>query len=395
MNLSPEKELLLSCAATQIADERLCRINELFLFPIKWEKIVAFALWYDVAPLVYHSLKRISRSNPVPEGVLETLGKSYHMIVARNMYLYAELYKILQEFKERGIGAIVLKGAALAKTVYGDIGLRQMRDIDLLVRREDLQCAHDVMSGLGYHSEVRDIAAECYSGNVDYHLPEYTHPQKKTVTIEIHWNITDNSIRLSTDEWWERAVTINIHDRGVLIPSPEDMIVHLCLHSYNHGYNYSMFLKGLCDVAETLRYQEEHLAPGLLMNLINTCGIQRPVFIILFLVKDLFNLQYSPFQQIRPDKAEAKLLTVMEKRLFADDRLISDAPADIVRFLAADTFRKKMKIFLPKSFPSRKFMSARYSVPPSSPKILYYYLLRPFDLLKKYWKYAVALYTRQ
>jgi len=60
--------------------------------------------------------------------------QEYHRVDsdARN---YAELGQLLRSLKDRGVEVIVLKGAALAETVWKNIALRPMADMDLLVDR--------------------------------------------------------------------------------------------------------------------------------------------------------------------------------------------------------------------------------------------------------------------
>jgi hypothetical protein len=57
------------------------------------------------------------------------------------MLLYQELQTVLKTFKFRAasIAVIALKGAFLAELVYENIGLRAIGDVDLLVKKEDLE----------------------------------------------------------------------------------------------------------------------------------------------------------------------------------------------------------------------------------------------------------------
>ena len=94
---------------------------------------------------------RISaRAMVSPQEVMDQLRAAYHGNLARNMYLYAELRRILEALREKDVEVIFLKGAALAKTVYGDIGLRQMSDIDILAKKEDLPKAVELLFHMGY-----------------------------------------------------------------------------------------------------------------------------------------------------------------------------------------------------------------------------------------------------
>jgi hypothetical protein len=167
MNLSNENRLLLYCTQTRVSEDTLEGIKDILRNPLNWEEVLQSAFWHGIAPLVYHKLKGIQESHFMPQEVMDKLKGAYQGNLARNMYLYAELKRILDAFSEKGVEVIVLKGAALAKTVYGDIGLRPMGDIDLLVKREDLPRAEKTMSGAGCHFDVKNI--ERYKEN-HYHI---------------------------------------------------------------------------------------------------------------------------------------------------------------------------------------------------------------------------------
>jgi hypothetical protein len=57
----------------------------------------------------------------------------------RNMRRCHELSKVLRILQNDGIPVIVLKGAALAEVVYGNIALRSMSDVDLLVKKGSIK----------------------------------------------------------------------------------------------------------------------------------------------------------------------------------------------------------------------------------------------------------------
>src|SRR5882724_9901509 len=162
MSLSSENKLLLYCAQTKVTEYTLNEINSIISLPLNWQEVLKSASWHGVAPLVYHNLKSISG---IPQEVMDQLKGAYCGNIARNMYLYAELRRILEGFREKGLNVIVLKGAALAQSVYGDIGLRPMGDIDLLVRKEDLDCAEQIMSTLGYSTCMDIKSQEWYRHN--------------------------------------------------------------------------------------------------------------------------------------------------------------------------------------------------------------------------------------
>ncbi len=390
MNISNENRLLLYCAQTKIPEVMLDQVKNLISLPLSWEEVLESAFWHGIAPLLYHNLKGFQESPFIPQEVMDRLKKAYYRNMARNMYLYAELSRILQEFRKEGVEVIVLKGAALAGTVYGDIALRPFADLDLLVRKEVLPYAEGIMSALNYCTSAYNKSQEWYKKN-HYHLSPYLHSDKST-TVEIHWHITGQPFHINIDDWWRRAKVVKISSCEMLIPSPEDMLLHLCLHLFNHGYN-KIVLRGICDISETLRYYRNELNWAQFQNETNKYGINKPIYSILYLVKKIQGNNDNSLNWLNPTNIpiDLKLIALLEKRVFTEDGILSAVPGPLVQWLAADKFWEKMRVLLTRVFPTREVMSSRYSVPLSSKKLYFYYLVRPYKLLLKYGKFILDI----
>jgi hypothetical protein len=65
-----------------------------------------------------------------------------------------QLREILDTFGRENISSLVLKGPALAWTVYPDPATRPFADIDLLVRPDQYMKARNILNQLGYRSQL-------------------------------------------------------------------------------------------------------------------------------------------------------------------------------------------------------------------------------------------------
>ncbi len=389
MNLTNENRLIITCARTRIAGSQLDELKYLVSRPLDWDRIVESALSQGIAPFLYHNLKNIPETHGIPKGVMAELKKNYHENIARNMYLYAELARIVKAFHDKGINTIVLKGAALAKFVYRDIGLRSMIDIDLLVKQEDLLHARDIVSDLNYVPEVRRSSEEWYRKN-HHHLPVYIN-REKSILIELHWNIADNCGGMNTDAWWKRAGNVQIDGQDVLMPAPEDILMHLCLHLFNHGYPPEMMLRAMCDISATLdRYQGE-IDWEAFQNEIDAYKLHTSVLTILYLVKKLHDRNEKSLRNIQPSQISVRLLKILETRISVEDDICSSIPSGFMKVLSTDIFRRKVTILLSVLFPPWEDLSKTYCIS-SVPKKLFFYFLRPVSLCLRYGKYALAMY---
>ena len=64
------------------------------------------------------------------------------------------LRSLAQSFREIGITGIVIKGLSFEKMIYGDVALRDIGDIDILIRPQDAAPVHNALCSLGYRQQL-------------------------------------------------------------------------------------------------------------------------------------------------------------------------------------------------------------------------------------------------
>ena len=116
---------------------------------MSWDQLCDATLRHGVGPLLYAELKERG-ADDIPAPLLHSLRGQYFANLARNILIYHELRAILELFWSEGLQAILLKGAALAGTVYPNIALRPMSDVDLLIRVHDLPWVQEMLTARGY-----------------------------------------------------------------------------------------------------------------------------------------------------------------------------------------------------------------------------------------------------
>ena len=398
MNLSYENRLLLCCTQPLISGDRLNEAEDIVRLPLDWEEILESTRWHGVGPLLYNGLEKIREKRLIPQIVMDELKAVYNAILARNMYLYAELSSILNEFYKQKVDVILLKGAVLAKKVYGDIGLRPMSDIDLLVKEKDLPRAEKILSMSGYlfyGSNPRE-----WIRRNNYHIV-YIHPSKN-IPVEIHWYITKDSHPFQIrdigagiiERWWEQAEAAEIFGKKELMLRPEDLILHISLHFFMHrfvGQKGVFRSKGaliqLCDILWILKHYKDRIDWTRLGAEAEKYGAMSIICTMLWIIKEIFGdddtfpvYLFDRAGQENPDKKIARLI---EKRIFIRE---SDIPATLVKSKTADRLRKKIMILLEQIFPQAEIISTKYSVPLSSKKLYFYYLIHPLKLALKHRK---------
>lgn len=115
---------------------------------MEWDGLPAQAEAHGLVPLLYSHLQVAGVAIP-PAIKAELLG--YYMQHAHAARVRAQvLTDTLRCYRAAGIDVLVLKGAALAHLVYPQPLLRPMRDLDILVRAEDVYRAYNLLPGIGF-----------------------------------------------------------------------------------------------------------------------------------------------------------------------------------------------------------------------------------------------------
>jgi hypothetical protein len=219
---APEYDLLLD-AAIPLAHRRVRTIT---WDGADWGRALSAADWHRLSPLLYSHVLTVADT---PPAVLHALERGYLANAARSLFLRSELEKVLGLLSAAGVEAMLLKGAALVETVYRDPAHREMLDLDLLVRGDQLPAANAALRAAGYGTTDQTHTQSTPSAAVPHHDPALI-GASELAAIELHHHIAlaDEGGDFAIDGFWERARTSSA--TGHLLPAPEDLLIHLCLH---------------------------------------------------------------------------------------------------------------------------------------------------------------------
>jgi hypothetical protein len=141
-----------------------------------------------------------------------------------------------------------LKGPVLAELLYRDPTIRPCCDLDLLIRREDLERADALLRELGYR-RLADAHSFRFDAAYD-HATLYEAPTG--VRVDLHWSLLSEP-RYAWDEGegqavWDRAQSISVAGQEALALCPEDLLLYLSAHLAVHHaiagllWHYDLFL---------------------------------------------------------------------------------------------------------------------------------------------------------
>jgi len=257
-----ESLLVLRCATTDLTEHAERQVQALLTRPLDWARVLRIGRRHRVLSLLYLNLHRIA-SPAIPAPVLVELRGQFMKNAARNLQLAAELVRLLDLFAKSGIPVAPFKGVVLASSVYGDPALRDAGDIDLLVHRNDIVRAADLLVGLGHRPFYPTASAEesaflsslqgaRRAAYLQYHGEHHLVREDGLLNVDLHWQVSHRAISrgLDTRTLWSGLTPIELAGRTAHTFSPEHLLLVLCDNGAKDGW---ARLDRVCDVAELLR----------------------------------------------------------------------------------------------------------------------------------------------
>jgi len=281
--LSPELQLIVYSCQSRIDSDKIRQVVAHF-HEDDFLRTSALARRHGVLPLLYQTLSFIPEIKLPPES-LTLLKHGFMDIVQHNMMISAELTELMRLFAENDIKSMAFKGPALAQMAYGSISLRQYGDLDILVKKEDLQKSLSLLQERGYTTEIElpQKTLETFYGCVNV-----IGLHRGILRVEIHWELVSKNYAVDweREKLWSAAERIVIDRKSVTTLSFENHILYLCVHGSKHLFER---LEWICDIDRILRAETEIDWQRLTADADNL-GIERMLLLGLNLARLFFDL---------------------------------------------------------------------------------------------------------
>jgi hypothetical protein len=201
---------------------------------LDWLEVGRVAAGERLRALLYQAL---ADSKVVPESLLADWRQNYHEVARHNLRRLYELSQVLRDMRERQVDALVLKGAALIPTVYGNIAVRPLRDLDVLVRPAAVEAALECLENRGY----RRTGIERHPGTLAAfeNQAQLVKPGGLGTVIEIHWSLFDSphyQNRLAMDWFWQATQQVEISGAPAKVPGQGAHFLYLAGHLWLHHH---------------------------------------------------------------------------------------------------------------------------------------------------------------
>ncbi|MDO5836065.1 MAG: nucleotidyltransferase family protein [Methanobacterium sp.] len=309
--MSKEEEILLHCARTKVNEKIKNKIIDLLNSDIDWDYLINLASHNRLMPLLIHNINFIC-PELIPDNFLVYFKKFFYDNATKNLLFETELIKIMKLLESNGIKSITYKGPVLSQIAYGNITLRQFRDVDIFVRKSDVIKTLKLMNSYGYELYPHVSIENSLYMKLD---SEYRFKSNSGTLIEINWNFSGNYFPLTNN----RVLFDNIqlykinNEIQVSVPSQINHFLMLCIHCAKHDWDR---LSWICDISEFIQNETINWEETILLA--KELGVKRILLINISLANNLFGLKVPEllWPHIKEDPIVLPLSIEIKNRIF-------------------------------------------------------------------------------
>lgn len=208
-----------------------------------WPILFDHAARHRVTPLFAHRLKQLDwmaqTAFPLDIAERSRLERVIRDAAFAEMASLAELQRLSDCLVRHGVEPILLKGLALSRICFGAMGQRTNRDIDLLIRPDELALCDRLLADLGY-VRIEPAAGLAEPDAARWQILHkdwvYTHPVRRTI-VELHYRLFDNDALARTIPLGQIERVDLFGQHSMLSFSGDALLSYLALHGLLHSWS--------------------------------------------------------------------------------------------------------------------------------------------------------------
>lgn len=315
MNKNKQEWLLLveACYVAIQSSENLTFTSK--LEGINYAVLLKLASYHKVIPLFYKGINKHPNKVSIPTSFLATLKKQSLSFAVRNLKNAKEFVRLQTLFKASNIEVIPYKGTVLADMAYGELGVRESSDIDMLVLKEDLDLIYTILEKEGYKPSYK-ISSFSYRILLKFYC-EYNYDlydkETRLFHVEPHWVLGKKMYQTAIDYEAILPLTKEGELLGTTINklTPEGLLITTIVH---HGSAEAWSrLKNIIDIAAILGQFEKEIDWELVYSTCVKLKIINILALGLNLAKELFDAPLPIEVDKLLDQKNIKQLTAKRK----------------------------------------------------------------------------------
>lgn len=308
------------------------------LTPDDWRAVGTLAIRQRVGPLL------LSRKHlPFPADVRAQLRARAETSAKRVLMQQAAFRELAGRVAPLGVSLIALKGLHLATAVYRSPVLREMNDIDVMVRPEQVESVSEVVRALGYTalSEVPVAIAL----KAAHHVPRFLRGE---VELEVHWRLarTGESPTVEPNLLWSNACPLPLAPNAMCL-APEDLLVHVCVHAAA-AHHFEQGIRPLCDVLAMVNVWRGTLDWDGVVARAHAWHCDRSVALVLTLAQSKLcaPVPAEVLAKVADARPAAAVVDLAWTQALSDTGLIYETPVAAGQLLQGDSIAGKLRHLL-------------------------------------------------
>ncbi len=359
--LIPEEKLILHACCNRY-DLHDSFFRELLDEIEDWEYFIERSIDTLLAPVVYKRIRALSDLEvEVPSYVITKLHQTYSQIFVKNTFLFKSFHELLVEFEKRKIQAIPLKGIFLLENYYEDFGLRQISDLDLLIRESEAESVIRIFETLGYSMSMYMPRKAAKAANISAPY-KFT---KGDVVVDLHVKLSDGYCGYTIDmnSIWENSHMGQLSN-GVACRylSILDHVLFLFIHLRRHIEIRNFKMISFYDILLIL--QKEKLNTNDILKRAAAFGCYSEVEEIFYLLNKFFSLVLDHTLDSRNNESRNRIDFIFHQVLSENRELLEKkyaAPGSTgFIHLSVMNWRDKLTYLTSRIFPGKRYLRSTY-----------------------------------
>ena len=249
--ISKEARIVILSLSASLASQHRGELVQMMSEDIVWQRVYDLADRNRVGPRVFRTLMNVAPTMLPPE-LMERWQTATRNNLKHNLFLAAELSRVMELLEGHGIRVVSFKGPVLAAMLHDTLALRPFTDLDLLVESAQIaQQAKDILLSEGYrlHEPLTPTQERFYlKTQCEYHLID----PLEQVYIDLHWKVFYSYFSYDFDhaDSFSRLVNVSVAGRTYTTFGPEDLLLILSAHSSRHLWETLSMVADFADLID-------------------------------------------------------------------------------------------------------------------------------------------------
>ena len=358
------KEILFYITKLNPSADDMDHINAQLPQVSNWDEAAHFIISRQAGPLFYKKLPLLANASRIPPEAHAAFRQSWLKTISRGMMLVEMYRQVCAAFEAAGIGWIAMKGVYLSEWLYGEPGLRQFSDIDLLVKPEDGLRALDALRGIGFRMAESFLPADIQEKMQPVHYPQMI---RQGVAVEVHTRLHRHNVEYKIDvaALWAKAEVKTVHGVSSRVFCLEHQLLTLIQHLDKHYRKGEYQFTCLYDIINLLHIHGSRLDEALLLDTATAWNLREILFGYSALLETRFAMNLP--QSLRGHQLPRDISDIFNESIRNAD-MKSSAKLQMLEALGSyDTIKAysgvgaKIGYVLRMTFPNRAYMKQYYS----------------------------------